>query len=164
VILARYQGKPIQIWVEKKLEQELGLKINRGKTGIVRIKEAGEKLNFLGYTLRYDRDLKGRAWRYLNIFPSEKAEKRLKEKIKAKTAGGNKKTLVVVVEEVNTILRGWGNYFRYGYPRKIFRRINYYVQCRFRAFLRNRSQRRSKPFRAHETLYAGMKRYGLVTL
>lgn len=164
VILARYLGKKIQVWVEKKLEQEMGLKINREKTGVVRIRETGTKMHFLGYTMRYDRDLKGRDWRYLNIFPSEKAKKRLKEKIKGKTAGGNKHTLAETVEEVNTILRGWGNYFRYGYPKKTFRGINYYVQCRFRAFMRNRSQRRSKPFRAHETLYAGLKRYGLVML
>jgi hypothetical protein len=51
--------------------------------------------------------------------------------------------------------------FRYGYPRRVFRRLNYYLQVRFRCFLRNRSQRRSRPFRAGESLYAGLHRYGL---
>ena len=64
---------------------------------------------------------------------------------------------------VATLLRGWKAYFRYGYPRRIFRTLNYYVQVRFRCFLRNRSQRRSRPFRQGESLYAGLQRYGLAT-
>ena len=61
-------------------------------------------------------------------------------------------------------LERWTTYFRYGYPRVAFRRINHYVQVRVRCFLRNRSQRRSRPFRAGETLYAGLHRDGLRSL
>jgi RNA-directed DNA polymerase len=111
--------------------------------------------------MRYELDLKGRKQRYLNIFPSKKAIARLRDKIRAKTGSGYKKPLPEVVDEVNTILRGWANYFRYGYPRKAFRDTNHFVRCRFQRFLRNRSQRRSKPFRQGESLYAGLQRYGL---
>ena len=38
-------------------------------------------LNFLGYTFRYDRDLKGRDQKYLNMFPSKKAVQREREKL-----------------------------------------------------------------------------------
>jgi hypothetical protein len=44
----------------------MGLELNRQKTGIVCV-ESGESLNFLGFTFRMDRDLKGRAHRYLNV-------------------------------------------------------------------------------------------------
>lgn len=164
VILARHIGSRIVRWIEGKLEADLGLEVNRDKTGIVRMEERGETLDFLGFTLRYDRDLKGRNKRYLNIFASEKAVVRLRDKIRAKTYSGYKKPLGEVVEEVNVILRGWANYFRYGYPRKVFRDVNRFVRCRFQRFLGNRSQRRSKPFRQGESLYAGLKRYGLVYL
>ena len=164
VILARHIGSRIVRWIEGKLEADLGLEVNRDKTGIVRMEERGETLDFLGFTLRYDRDLKGRNKRYLNIFASEKAVVRLRDKIRAKTYRGYKKPLGEVVEEVNVILRGWANYFRYGYPRKVFRDVNRFVRCRFQRFLGNRSQRRSKPFRQGESLYAGLKRYGLVYL
>jgi RNA-directed DNA polymerase len=164
VILARHIGSRIVRWIEGKLEADLGLEVNRDKTGIVRMGERGETLDFLGFTLRYDRDLKGRNKRYLNIFASEKAVVRLRDKIRAKTYSGYKKPLGEVVEEVNVILRGWANYFRYGYPRKVFRDVNRFVRCRFQRFLGNRSQRRSKPFRQGESLYAGLKRYGLVYL
>jgi RNA-directed DNA polymerase len=65
---------------------------------------------------------------------------------------------------VNPLLRGWAAYFRYGYPRQAFRALNYFVRGRFRCFLRNRSQRRSRPFRHGESLYAGLHRYGLHSL
>ena len=35
---------------------------------------------------------------------------------------------------VATLLRGWKAYFQYGYPRRIFRRLNYDVQAVFAAF------------------------------
>ena len=164
VILAGYIGPRIIDWVEGKLEGDLGLKVNRDKTSIVRMEERGEVLDFLGFTLRYDRDLKGRNKHYLNVFPSRKAITRLREKIRRRTLSGYKKPLKEVIEESNVILRGWANYFRYGYPRKEFRDVNHFVRCRFQRFLLNRSQRRSKPFRQGESLYAGLKRYGLLYL
>jgi RNA-directed DNA polymerase len=164
VILARYQGKRIREWVERKLEGDLGLLINRDKTSIVRLNKPGGSLNFLGFTLRYDRDLKGRKGKYLNIFPSEKAVNGLQEKIRRKTGSGYKKPLAEVIAEMNVILSGWANYFGYGYPRKVFRDVNHFVRCRFERFLRTRSQRRSQPFRQGESLHSGLKRYGLVYL
>jgi RNA-directed DNA polymerase len=161
--MARYMGKRITGWLEKKLEMDLGLSINREKTGIVRLHEK-ESLQFLGFTLRYDRDLHGRNNDYLNILPSKKAVAGIKEKIRDKTRSGYKKRLGDVIEEVNTISRGWANYFDYGYPRKTFREVNHFMRCRFKCFLDNRSQRRSKPFREGESLFAGLKRRGLVYL
>ena len=163
VVMARFMGKRITGWLEEKLEIILGLSINRDKTGIVRMNKK-ESLNFLGFTLRYDRDLRGGDWDYLNTMPSKKAIGILKEKIREKTRSGYKKPLVEAIAEVNSILRGWGNYFNYGYPRKVFRDVSHYTRCRFRIFLNNRSQRRCKPFRTGESLYAGLKRYGLVYL
>jgi RNA-directed DNA polymerase len=164
VFLARHISPHITEWVEKKLEAELGLRVNREKTSIVQVGKEGGTLDFLGFTLRYDRDLKGRSKRYLNILPSKKAVARLWDKIRAKTLSGYKETLSKVIEEVNVILRGWANYFRYGYPRKTFRDVNHFVRCRFERFLLNRSQRKSRPFREGESLYAGLKRYGLLYL
>ena len=164
VVLARWVSPRIVGWLERKLEGDLGLSLNRDKTRIAQMNRRGERLEFLGFTLRYDRDLKGRNWRYLNVFPSKKATGRLREKIREKTRSGYKKPLKEVIGEVNVILKGWANYFAYGYPRVEFRKVNHFVRCRFRRFLRNRSQRRSEPFRKGETVYAGLQRYGLVYL
>jgi RNA-directed DNA polymerase len=164
VVQARWLGPRIIGWLEKKLEGDLGLTINRDKTGIVRMDEAGASLRFLGFTLRYDRDLRGRNWRYLNIIPSQYALAKLRDTLRGKTCRGYQTPLRDAVAAVNAVLRGWANYFDYGYPRKAFRAVNHFVRCRFRRFLRNRSQRRSTPFRKGETLYAGLQRYGLLYL
>ena len=85
----------------------------------------------------------------------------MREKVRELTRALAKASLLDTVGAVNALLRGWKAYFAYGYPRVVFRAVNYYVQVRFRCFLRNRSQRRSRPFRAGESLYAGLQRYGL---
>jgi RNA-directed DNA polymerase len=164
VVLARYMGPKVVTWIERKLEGELGLTVNRAKTRIVKVRTEGETLDFLGFTFRYDHDLLGGQHRYLNVFPSKKAVERIRETLRQLTSSGFKHSLVNTVKEVNGVLRGWSNYFRYGYPRKVFRDLNHFTRCRFQSFLWHRSQRRSKPFRKGESLYAGLRRYGLVYL
>jgi hypothetical protein len=163
VVMARWMGPRIVQWLEVKLEGELGLTVNRDKTHTVRMHVKGESLNFLGYTFRFDRDLRGRDRRYLNIFPSEKAEKRLREKIKAATRHTGR-PIWEAIDEVSDLLRSWSQYFGYGYPRKVYRAVNHYVLECFRSFLRRQSHRRSKPFRKGASLYAGIRRLGFVPL
>ena len=161
VVLAKYMGPRLTAWLERTLEATLGLRLNREKTRTVCMSEMGVRLDFLGFTFRFDRDRKGRDRRYLNVVPSAKALGRIREKLRALTPRGQPRPLRRVVQEVNLLLRGWAAYFRYGYPRAAFRTLNHFVRGRFQTFLRNRSQRRSRPFRAGESLYAGLQRHGL---
>ena len=159
VVLARYMGPRVVPWLEAQLEGHLRLTLNRTKTRVVRMPQ--QSLDFLGFTLRYLRDLRGRGHRYLAVEPSRRAQARLREKLRGLTGASTKRSLVETVAAVQRLLRGWSAYFRYGYPRRVFRLLTYYVQVRFRCFFRNRSQRRSRPFRQGESLYAGLQRYGL---
>jgi RNA-directed DNA polymerase len=127
VVMARYMGRRIQEWLEQRLEGNLKLSINRDKTRVVKLKEAGTELTFLGFTLRYDQDRHGRPWRYLNICPSAKAQKHIRAKIKALTAGGCKRRLDEVIAEVKRVAEGWKRAFRYGYPRAALRELNWYI-------------------------------------
>ncbi len=164
VVVARYMGTRLVSWLERTLEQDLRLTVNRNKTRVVRLTDAGAALDRLGYTLRYDRDLRGRPRRYLHVEPSARACARLREKLRVLTSARIKTTLAETILTVSRLLRGWAASFHYGYPRRVFRRLNYYLQIRFRGFLRNRRQRRRRPFRHGETLYAGLHRYGLFFL
>ncbi len=161
VVMARYVGKRITDWIEEVIEGKLKLTINRDKTKIVKLQEEGARLNFLGYSFRFDRDLKGRRLKYLNMFPADKSVAGIKEKIKEKTGRPSQSSLIEVIEEMNRMLIGWANYFKLGYPRMAFRDINYYILTRFYRFTKNRSQRRFKPRRPGESLYACLKRRGL---
>lgn len=164
VVMARYSGSRITSWLEAKLEGTLKLRINREKTRVIKLQRERTELTFLGFTLRYDRDRFGRPQRYLNIVPSDKAQQAIRVKIKALTVGGCKCRLNEVIAKVNSTTRGWKAAFSHGYPRNAFRALNWYTQLRFRTLLRHRSQRRSKPLRDGESLYAGLKRRGLVYL
>ena len=55
VVLARYQARQLAEFIESKLEQWMGLELNREKTRVVDLRQAGTSLDFLGYTFRYDR-------------------------------------------------------------------------------------------------------------
>ena len=125
----------------------------------MRLVREGEILDFLGFTYCWDRDLRGRPLRYLNVFPSKKAVVRMREKIKGICCWSNR-PLWEIVDDLNRVLRGWRQYFGYGYPRMVFRDVNYYVVERFTRMLRRKSQRRCRPFRTGESIYRGIRRYG----
>ena len=164
VVLARYQGTRLRGWVESKLEGWLGLEINREKTRVVNLKEEGASLDFLGFTFRYDDDLKGQGWRYLNVSPSAKALKKEREKLHEMTNHRQCfKPIPQLIEELNRHLEGWKNYFDFGYPRVAFGEINTYIRGRLTQHLRRRSQR---PFRPPEgvSYYEQLQRFGLVRL
>jgi RNA-directed DNA polymerase len=164
VVLARYVGPRIIGWIESKLEGWMGLEINREKTRVIPVCEEGQSLDFLGFTFRYDRDLYGRDRRYWNLFPSDKAVTHERAKLRAMT--GPKmcfKPLPVLIEELNEHLRGWKNYFDYGYPRKTFRTINAHVRQRLYCHLSRRSQRPWRPPHG-TTYYAQFARMGLIYL
>lgn len=164
VVLARYQGPKLREFIEEKLETWMGLEINREKTRVVELKQEGASLDFLGYTFRYDRDLKGRGYRYLNMFPSKKALAREREKLRTMTGSQMCfKPIPQLVGELNRHLKGWANYFSIGYPRAAHRQINKYTRDRLKLHLRRRSQR---PFRPPKgvTYYEQFKRFGLIWL
>jgi RNA-directed DNA polymerase len=164
VVLARYQGGRLTSWIESRLEGWLGLEINREKTRVVKLKEEKASLDFLGFTFRYYDDLKGQGWRYLNVSPSAKALKREREKLHIMTDHRQCfKPIPRLIEELNRHLKGWRNYFDFGYPRVAFREINTYIRYRLMQHLRRRSQR---PFRPPEgvSYYEQIQRFGLVSL
>lgn len=153
VIMARYIGEEITDWVEATAEDWMGLTINRDKTTIVNLREPKAILNFLGYSYRYDKDLRGRNKRYLNLFPSKEACARRREKVRQQL---NSRTSHVpipeLIERLNQQLAGWAGYFSQGYPRKSYRDMNRFVQLRLIKHLKRRSQRPYRP-RKGETWY-----------
>jgi RNA-directed DNA polymerase len=160
VVLARYQGEKLRAWIEKTLEGWMGLKINRDKTRVVNLNEEGSALDFLGYRFRYERDLYGRVQRYLNWEPAVKSLAREREKLRQMT-GPNMcfKPIQVLIGQINVHLKSWREYFKLGYPRRAFRKIDWFVRERLIRHLRRRSQR---PFRLPEgtTWYAELTRLG----
>ena len=163
VIMARYIGQRIPRFVESLLEGRFGLTINREKTKVVKLKEEGASLNFLGYQFRYDRDLHGGNWKYLNLTPAPKSLQRERDKIREMTGPEQCfKPVMALIGEINRQTKGWGQYFGLGYPRKAFRDLSRYVQERLTRHLKRRSQR---PYRRTEaSWYAQLQHLGLKPL
>lgn len=164
VIQARHQGEGLRQWIEGQLEGWLGLGINREKTRTIQLQNGTETLDFLGYSFRFEKDLKGRPWRYLNLFPSAKSLEKEREKIRELTGPKQcSKPVSELIEEINEHLRGWKNYFKVGYCRREFRKINYFLRQRMLRHLYRRSQRGYKlPKRI--TPYAYLDQLGLMQL
>jgi RNA-directed DNA polymerase len=146
VILAKFIGRDIVEWIHKLLEDRMSLEINREKTEILRLAPKRDNLNFLGYCLSYRKSkYKGNEY-YLAMLPSKKAVQSLKNKIRDLTRrrrGGI--PIPQMVREVNSVLRGWNNYFSKGHKGKIFNKINHFVYDRFVIHLMGRSQCSMKP-------------------
>lgn len=163
VVLARYQGPKLVGFVESFLEVRMGLEINRDKTAVRRLTK-GDSLDFLGFTLRYERDRFGRDHKYLNVTPSKKALAREREVLRSMTSSRVCfKPIPALIRQVNRQVKGWANYFRFGYPRAAYRQINRTVRCRMAAHLKRRSQRPFCPPKGL-SMYRHLANMGLVYL
>lgn len=119
----------------------LGLALHADKTKIVDLREGREGLDFLGCHFRAR--MSGRLWEqkrrrvyYLHRWPSQRSMKRARAKIKALT-GRNRchQDIREIIEMINPILRGWGNYFRTGNAAKKFNQLDWYVVRRLRRLM-----------------------------
>jgi RNA-directed DNA polymerase len=116
----------------------LGLQLHPGKTRVVDLREGREGFDFLGCHFRAR--MSGRLWEqkrivryYLHRWPSQRAMKRLREKIKHRTSRSRVGVDIrVVIDGLNPILRGWGNYFRTGNAADKFIEIDRYVAWRLK--------------------------------
>ena len=114
----------------------LGLELHPDKTKVVDLRQGREGLDFLGCHFRAR--MSGRLWEqrrivryYLHRWPSQRAMKRLREKIRDRT-GRNRAGADIreVIADLNPVLRGWGNYFRTGNAAARFQQADDYVVWR----------------------------------
>jgi RNA-directed DNA polymerase len=107
----------------------------------VDLREGREGLDFLG--CHFHARMSGRLWDqkriiryYLHRWPSQRAMKRLRDKIRARTGHNRVGTDIRdVIADLNPILRGWGNYFRTGNAAGKFRQADHYVVRRLRSLM-----------------------------
>ena len=69
VIVGIPQSRKLIGWIEGLLEGRFRLTVDREKTRIVKLRQSSESLDFLGFTLRSNRDRFARGRRYLQGLP-----------------------------------------------------------------------------------------------
>lgn len=106
------------------IRQDLGLQLNSEKTKITHIKQGFE---FLGYLFKEGYSLYS--------FPSVKAIKAFKQKVRQITRRQRPLKLSEIIRQLNGVIRGWGNYFRLGNVKHLFWVLDCWIRWRIRAFI-----------------------------
>ncbi len=134
VILSRGAAKEALEWT-RQVMSKLKLTLNEQKTTIKQARR--ESFDFLGYTFGMDRFRKDGAW-VMGAKPSKKSISRIRQKVADLLRPGNQAPWLEVRDQLNRMLRGWSNYFRYGTRLMAYRAVDWYVMKRVRQFLRRR--------------------------
>jgi RNA-directed DNA polymerase len=128
--------------------ERLSLKLHPDKTRIVELGLGREGFVFLGCYLRMVLShFKRRV--YLFRWPSPRAMSRIRARIRGLTnrrRWAGLKDIRQVVEVLNPVLRGWGNYFRTGNASWKFQQVDRYVNQRLVRLLPRARDWRRRPF------------------
>ena len=149
----------------------IGLSLSPEKTRIVALTRGKEGFDFLGFHMRKVESWKWRGKWYLQRWPSARAMGSIRAKIRALTDRRHVGlALSVVVERLNPVIRGWGNYFRVGNSARKFHQIDSYVHERLAILAANKHQRSGRRWASDYNLawfqrlnvhtLAGSVRYG----
>ena len=116
----------------KKVLEKLGVCIHRDKTRIVHVKYGFE---FLGYKIKRGKQLRlppskirsGARSGALYAYPSERSIRRFKDQIRAQTRRRVPVTTVQLIDRLNPIVRGWGNYYKKANVRRLFHQLDGWI-------------------------------------
>jgi RNA-directed DNA polymerase len=113
----------------------LGLRLHPDKTRIVHLAGGGQGFDFLGFHHHKVQSWKRPGRYYLQRWPSDRAMASIRAKVRART---DRRFVGYSVEDIvaglNPVLRGWGNYFRWGNSARKFNAIDRYVNERLAIF------------------------------
>jgi RNA-directed DNA polymerase len=129
----------------------LSLSLNSEKTRVIEAKQGG--FNFLGFAIRLVRNPKtGKIFPLIR--PSQEAMKRIRAEIRQRT-GKRNHTLPeeIVIESLNEVVRGWGNYFYYRHCSRSMLVLKYYLERRVKIFLKRKHKQTSYAAYSFDDLY-----------
>jgi len=124
VIFAKFKRKAERALLVSKqiLEDRLLLKLHPQKTRIVHGFFDG--FEFLGCLFKSG-----------YIRPRDKSIVSFKDKVRYITRRQQPKKFKMIIQHLNPVVRGWGNYFRYGNVRTLYQRLDEWIRMRLRSFL-----------------------------
>ena len=143
-VSSRRAGQRVLASVSNFLERRLQLKVNSEKSAVARPWER----KFLGYSMTF------------HIQPrlkvARESMKRIREKLKESFGRGRGRRLDRFIEqELNPILRGWGNYFQLAEVEGTFEELDQWVRRNLRQMLWRQWKRRYT--RAKRLMYRGLQ-------
>lgn len=129
----------------------LGLELHPEKTRRVELYDGKEGFDFLGCHLH--KCLSGTIWErtgkrlyFLHRWPSQRALKRIRQRVRELTPRSRcHADIREVIDKLNPVLRGWGNYFRTGNAAACFNQLDTYVWRRLISLRIKRKGRNLRP-------------------
>jgi len=138
---------------------KLGLVLHPEKTRMVDLRRGKGSFVFLGCTIRKKRSiLRNPRGYYMHRWPSPKATKRLRDRVREITGKrGSREDVKQLIAKLNPVLRGWGNYFRTGTCRREFHKMDDYVFERLTRWQHRRGGQRAQ----RRAPWTGAELYGM---
>ncbi|PRX16403.1 group II intron reverse transcriptase/maturase [Orenia metallireducens] len=134
--------------IKEIIEGKLKLTLHPEKTVITNF---GKGFVFLGYEFI--------AWRYKR--PRKKAIDKFKDKIRNITRRQRPFPAEFIIAELNPVLRGWANYFKFGNVKKLFRKLDTWIRMRIRAFMEKKKAILNQNYRISNSM---LEEKGLISL
>ena len=145
VVLCRTKAEANRalIFAKRFLQEELGVELHPQKTQVVHVSRGFE---FLGYKVKggkgyrmpaSKRRVKGNP-RDLYAIPKEKSVKRFKDQIRRLTRRRVPLKLQEIIDSINPVIRGWGNYYHRAHVRRLFHQLDGWIERRLYSFLAKR--------------------------
>lgn len=152
VVLCHKKAEALEsIRVLKTVFARLELTINAKKSKLVNIWECDQGFDFLGHHLRRLPVVRksGVRARILRCFPSRKAMKKMRAKVKETTAPRHllPRAINDVIKNLNPKIRGWRNYYAKvdpGSANSFLAKIDWYIRRRLLIFWRKKHKRRGR--------------------
>ena len=122
----------------KQVEEILaGLKLHLNKTKTKIVNANKQSFEFLGFKLKM------RSGKLL-VTPRKKSLKKFKESIRVSTRRKQSITPGDMVGILNSTIRGWGNYFKIGDVKELFKKLDKWIRTRVRSFIEQKISRYSR--------------------
>lgn len=119
---------------------EIGLRLAPDKTAVVHIDEG---FDFLGFRIRRHRQ-KGSDRHLIYTYPSKKSMTSIKWKVKQVTKRITHQDADLLFRQLNSMVRGWAQYFRHGSSSAAYQNLQNYLWWRVWAWLKKKHPRSGK--------------------
>jgi group II intron reverse transcriptase/maturase len=149
---------------------KLGVVLHTEKTRIVNVRYG---IEFLGYKIKRgnrplqlqpDKIRSSVSSASLYAYPREKSIEHFKEQVRKRTRRKSPLSVERLIDELNPVIRGWGNYYCKAHVRKLFNRLNRWIVRRIWSYKYKRWRNAGWKILPVRKLYGEMGLVNLVTL
>ncbi len=120
------------------ISKRMGLTVNQEKTRITKLEDG---FDFIGYNfVKRKSNISGK--RVIYVFPTKSSQKRIRNTVKYITSRRAPIKPKEFIERIKPIVRGWVNYYRHTNASEAFRKLQEFINVRFRRYLNYRSKGR----------------------